>query len=277
MPLTSARLWLVATPLGNPGDLSPRAVEILTRAAVILAEDTRRAGSLLAQALITPKRLLSLHEHNETERLPQVMDLLQTGQEIALISDAGMPVLSDPGYHLVKTCREAGCAVSCVPGPCAEATAVAASGLPPVPYIFLGFLPRKAGDIRRALEPYARLSATLVFFERKDRVRATLDIANEILGGRDVCVAREMTKTYEEFLLGRSDDPTFCSQELLGEITVVVGPPKATARSSAEDILELAAKQDNLPPKALAKQIQEHSHGWSAKEIYELLLRHKSG
>lgn len=272
MPLNSARLWLVATPLGNPGDLSPRAVETLSRADIILAEDTRRAGNLLAGASITAKRLLSFHEHNETERLPQVLAALREGQEAALISDAGMPVLSDPGFHLVRACRAEGLSVSCVPGPCAEATAVAASGLPPLPYVFLGFLPRKTGDIHRALEQYARLPVTLVFFERKDRLRSSLDAAAHCLGPRQVCVAREMTKTYEEFLLGRLDDPTFCREELLGEITVVIGPPEEIPASSDADIFALAEANPGLPPRALAKLIHSRTTGRSAKEIYDLLL-----
>ena len=123
MSSNSGKLWIVATPLGNPGDLSPRAVETLTRADLILAEDTRRAGNLLAAAQVAPKRLLSFHEHNETDRLPQVLETLRQGQVVALISDAGMPVLSDPGFHLVRACRAEGLPVSCVPGPCAEATA----------------------------------------------------------------------------------------------------------------------------------------------------------
>ena len=272
MLLNSARLWLVATPLGNLGDLSPRAVETLTRADIILAEDTRRAGALLAAAQITPKRLLSFHEHNENERLPQILAALQDGQEAALVSDAGMPVLSDPGFGLVRACRAAKIKVSCVPGPCAEVTAVAASGLPPQPYIFLGFLPRKPGDIRRALAPYAALPATLVFFERKDRLRDTLNLAADCLGPREVCVAREMTKTHEEFIFGRLEDPDFCSSELLGEITVVIGPPESPPLSSEQDIFDLAAAHPELPPRALAKLIAGQTSGRSAKEIYDLLL-----
>ena len=272
MPLNSARLWLVATPLGNLGDLSPRAGETLTSADIILAEDTRRTGALLAAAGITPKRLLSFHEHNESERLPQVLAALQEGQTIALVSDAGMPVLSDPGFGLVRACRAAGVMVSCVPGPCAEVTAVSASGLPPQPYVFLGFLPRKPGDIRKALAPYAALPATLVFFERKDRLRETLSLAAGCLGPREVCVAREMTKTHEEFIFGRLEDLDFCSGELLGEITVVIGPPESPPLTPEQDIFALADAHPDLPPRALAKRIAGQTSGRSAKEIYDLLL-----
>ena len=272
MPLNSARLWLVATPLGNLGDLSPRAGETLIGADIILAEDTRRTGALLAAAGITPKRLLSFHEHNENERLPQVLAALQEGRTIALVSDAGMPVLSDPGFGLVRACRAAGITVSCVPGPCAEATAVAASGLPPQPYIFLGFLPRKPGDIRKALAPYTALPSTLVFFERKDRLRETLNLAAECLGPREVCVAREMTKTHEEFICGRLENPDFCNGELLGEITVVIGPPEKPPLSPEQDIFALADMRPDLPPRALAKLIAGQTTGRSAKEIYDLLL-----
>ena len=272
MPLTSARLWLVATPLGNPGDLSPRAADTLARADIILAEDTRRTGALLAGAMIAPKRLLSFHEHNERERLEQILAVLRDGAAVALVSDAGMPVLSDPGFQLVRACRAAGIAVSCVPGPCAEATAVAASGLPPQPYAFLGFLPRKPGDIRKTLQAFAALPVTLVFFERKDRLAETLEIAAECLGPREVCVAREMTKTHEEFLSGRLEDPTFCRHELLGEITVVVGPPENAPLSPQQDIFDLADAHPDLAPRALAKLIESQTSGRSVKDLYGLLL-----
>jgi 16S rRNA (cytidine1402-2'-O)-methyltransferase len=156
----SARLWVVATPLGNPGDLSPRAREVLAAADLLLAEDTRRAGLLFQRLGIRSKGFLSLFEHNEEARIGTVLAALERGESVALFSDAGTPLLSDPGFRLVRACREAGFAVSPVPGPSAPAAALSASGLPPQPFVFLGFLPRKDGDIRRFLEPFAALPAT---------------------------------------------------------------------------------------------------------------------
>ena len=156
MSSNSGTLWIVATPLGNPGDLSPRAREVLETADGILAEDTRRAGLLLSRCglnVTTP--FTSFHDHNEEARLPQVLELLQAGKTLALVSDAGTPLLSDPGYRLVRACRKAGIRVSPVPGPSAPVAALSASGLPPQPFVFLGFLPRKKAEQEAALRPYA--------------------------------------------------------------------------------------------------------------------------
>ena len=140
-------VWIVATPLGNLGDLSPRARETLERVGVVLAEDTRRTGQLLQLAGISGKRLLSLHEHNEEERLGEVLDLLAAGTDAAVVSDAGTPLIADPGYRLVAACRERGLTVSPVPGPCAPIAALMGSGLPPYPFVFLGFL--RSSDLLR--------------------------------------------------------------------------------------------------------------------------------
>ncbi len=269
----SARLWVVATPLGNPGDLSPRAREILARADLLLAEDTRRAGLLFQRLGIPAKGFLSLFEHNEEARKDTVLAALDRGESVALFSDAGTPLLSDPGFRLVRACLEAGHPVSPVPGPSAPVAALSACGLPPQPFVFLGFLPRKDGDIRRLLETYAALPATLVFFERKTRLAKALALAAQALGPRECCVCREMTKEHEEFLRGRLDDLTFLPAELLGEITVVIGPPGEQAKASEADLL--AALRQELTaggkPKDVARRAAARVAGWSAKEAYELL------
>ena len=199
-------LFVVATPLGNADDLSPRARHTLTEADVVLAEDTRRAGLLFKRlGLERHGRLMSFFEHNEDKRLPKVLDFLEQGLDVALISDAGTPLLSDPGFTLVRACREAAIPVKPVPGPSAPVTALSASGLPPLPYTFLGFPPRKKSQTEKLFEAHRATGATLVFFERKDRLKGTLSIARDVLGDRDFCVARELTKEYEEFLHGRLD------------------------------------------------------------------------
>ena len=230
MSLTSPKLWVVATPLGNPGDLSPRAREVLEGADMVLAEDTRRAGLLCQRCGVKAKRFMSFHDHNEESKLDEVLGLLNGGRTLALISDAGLPLVADPGYRLVRACRAAGIPVSVVPGPSAPVTALAGSGIAPQPFAFLGFLPRSRSDQEKTLAPFANLALTLIFFERKDRLSETLSVAHAVLGPRELCIARELTKTHEEYLLGRLEDGVPAGVELLGEITVVVGPAEAGGR-----------------------------------------------
>ena len=271
-------LWIVATPLGNPGDLSPRAREVLAGADLILAEDTRRAGLLCSQCNIPARRFLSFHDPNESERHEEVLRLLRQGQNLALVSDAGTPLLADPGYRLVRACRAEGLPVSPVPGPSAPVTALSAAGIPPLPYTFLGFLPRDAAGRRATLSAFARTPGSLIFFERKDRLRESLAQAAELLGPRAVAVCRELTKTHEEFILGRLEKWQELPEELLGEITVIIGPPEqkeradeAEARRALEAVM--AAADERLKPKEVARRAQEMAPGWSAKELYELLTR----
>ncbi len=269
----SARLWVVATPLGNPGDLSPRAREVLAAADLVLAEDTRRAGLLFQRLGLPAKGFVSLFEHNEEARLGLVLAALERLENVALISDAGTPLLSDPGYRLVRACRQAGHAVSPVPGPSAPIAALSACGLPPLPFVFLGFPPRKDGDIRRLLEPFAALAVTLVLFERKTRLAQTLALAAEVLGDREFCIARELTKEFEEFLPGRLADLAGLPEELRGEITVVIGPPEAGARASEEDLLAALRAELALggKPKDVARRAAARCPGWTAKAAYERL------
>ncbi len=269
-------LWVVATPLGNLGDFSPRARQTLEEADVILAEDTRRAGHLLQLVGIAGKRLVSLHEHNEAERIADVLGWLRDGQRVAVVSDAGTPLIADPGYRLVAACRAGDLSVVPVPGPCAPITALMARGLPPYPFTFLGFLPRKSGDARELLREHAQVRTTLVFFERKNRVPETLALAHTVLGEREFCLARELTKKHEQFINGRLGQPLECDDELLGEVTVVVGPPQDMALSTREDVLALIPSMlvQGGRPKDVARLIQARVRGWSAKRIYELLMEH---
>jgi 16S rRNA (cytidine1402-2'-O)-methyltransferase len=247
---------------------------------VVLAEDTRRTGRLLDMCGISGPRLLSLFEHNEQARVAQVLSLLEQGQTAALVSSAGTPLLSDPGYMLVRACRKAGVRVSPVPGPSAPATALMASGLPPYPYAFLGFVPRKSGEKRRLFAQYARLQITLVFFERASRLEATLDELGTALGEREVCIARELTKKHEEFLfltLG-SDRPAL--SELLGEVTVLVAPgAREQGATRQEDVVRVM--REVRTPEAGARDVVEQTlprvSGWGKKALYELFLRQVQG
>ena len=276
MSLSLGRLWVVATPLGNPGDLSPRARDVLGAVDGVLAEDTRRAGLLLARCGVSAAAFTSFHEHNEEARLPQVLGWLEEGKSLALVSDAGTPLLSDPGYRLVKACREAGIPVCPVPGPSAPVAALSASGLPPYPFVFLGFAPRKATDQEAFFLPYARLSATLIFFERKDRLHATLETAFRLLGPRQACLARELTKTHEEFLSFSLEKHADLPTELLGEITVLLGPPLGDTRTSVEDLERILDEEKDRggKPRDRARRVQMRVSGWSAKDVYRYAREH---
>jgi len=272
-------LWVVATPLGNAGDLTPRAREILGRAGLVLCEDTRRAARLFADQGIAAARTLSLFDHNEEGRVPQVLAFLEQGGEAALISDAGTPVLSDPGYLLVRACLEAGHAVRPAPGPSAVMAALCASGLAPQPFAFLGFLPRKPGDVRLALARFAPAGCSLVFFERKDRLAKSLSLALDVLGERDCVVARELTKTHEEFLRGRLSELAALDRELLGEITVVVGPPLEAATADPDEVERVLAQEARAggKPREVARRAAARLPGASAKALYALLRPAQGG
>ncbi|QGY39930.1 16S rRNA (cytidine(1402)-2'-O)-methyltransferase [Pseudodesulfovibrio cashew] len=270
----TGKLWVVATPLGNADDLSPRARAVLEDADVVLAEDTRRAGLLFKRLeLERHGRLMSFFEHNEDKRLPRVLEFLEEGLSVALISDAGTPLLSDPGFTLVRACRERNIPVSPVPGPSAPVTALSASGLPPLPYTFLGFMPRRKSQTEKLLAAHRDTGATLVLFERKSRLEGTLRIAGEALGGREFCVARELTKEYEEFLYGSLDALELFDCDLRGELTVIIGPGGGEGEVSEDDLARLIEEEREAggKPKEIARRVAERAPGWTAKEIYGLM------
>lgn len=275
MPLTSPNLWVVATPLGNPGDLSPRAREVLQAADIVLAEDTRRAGTLFKQTGVSVRKLASFHDHNEEAKARPFVDAMKEGAVLALVSDAGMPLFSDPGYRLVRLARQEGLDVSVVPGPSAPLTALAASGIAPQPFTFLGFPPRKRSEQERFFGEFRAVRTTLVFFERKNRLAETLAAAHAVLGPRELCVARELTKTHEEFILSRLENHADVPQDLLGEITVVIGPPEQAERPTEEDVLTLVEEESALggKPRDIARRVRERAPGWSVDDIYGLMRR----
>ena len=219
------KLIVVATPIGNLEDLSSRATQVLCEADLVACEDTRRTGRLLAH-LGVKRPLISLHEHNERQRLPQLMAALQEGKQIALASDAGTPLLSDPGFVLVREAIRQGVEIDAIPGPSAVVDALVLSGLPPHPFTFAGFPPTKSGRRRRFFKRFETLEHTLVLFESPHRLLASLDDLYAVLGNRPVVVGRELTKLHQEILRGDlehirhelGERPT-----LKGEFTLVVG------------------------------------------------------
>jgi 16S rRNA (cytidine1402-2'-O)-methyltransferase len=220
------KLTVVATPIGNLEDLSPRARAALADADLIACEDTRHTGRMLAR-LGLDTRMLSLHEHNERQRVPAILEKLQQGLQVALVSDAGTPLLSDPGFVLVRAAAEQGLPVEHVPGASAIVAALVVSALPPYPFTFLGFPPPRKGKRHRFFARFSDLHHTLVFFESPHRIVASLADALEALGDRPASVGRELTKLHEEVLRGSLSEiqaQLASRPSLKGEFTVVLGP-----------------------------------------------------
>lgn len=216
-------LYLVATPIGNLEDITLRAIRTLKEADLIICEDTRVTGKLLAHFEIK-KPLESFFEHNEQVKSQKVVGYLESGQNVALVTDAGMPAISDPGYRLVKDAIEAGVRVVPIPGPSAVLCALAASGLPTDQFVFVGFLPQKQGKRQNFLKSLQGEQRTIIAYESPHRLQFALEDILEVLGDRPICVARELTKIYEEFTRGSVSEvlEKFKGREVKGEITLVI-------------------------------------------------------
>ncbi|HEV2905704.1 MAG TPA: 16S rRNA (cytidine(1402)-2'-O)-methyltransferase [Actinomycetota bacterium] len=267
-------LWLVGTPIGNLGDFSARARETLARVDVIACEDTRRTRALLTHFEINAPRLVSFFDGNERRRIPEILKLLREGSVVALVSDAGNPGISDPGYLLVAACVEAGLSVDAIPGPSAAITALVLSGLPTDRFVFEGFLPRSSGARRRRLTELAADPRTLIFYESPRRVVDFLKDALDILGDRRAAVARELTKLHQDVIRGRVSGLARRTGELRGELVVVLeGAPK----EQGPDLEALAAqvealRADGLSRRAAAARVANES-GVSKRTLYERSLR----
>jgi 16S rRNA (cytidine1402-2'-O)-methyltransferase len=219
------KLIIVATPIGNLDDVSTRAAQALSEADLVACEDTRRTGRLLTH-LGLRRPLVSLHEHNERQRLPRLIAALRDGQRIVLASDAGTPLLSDPGFVLVREAIQEGIEIDAIPGPSAVIDALVLSGLPPHPFTFAGFPPPRSGKRQRFYQRFESIDHTLVFFESPHRLLASLADLQAVLGSRPVAICRELTKLHQEILRGALEEVTHTLSErtaLKGEFTLVVG------------------------------------------------------
>jgi len=271
----SGLLYLVATPIGNLEDVTYRAVRVLGEADLIACEDTRQTRKLLEHYGIQ-KPTTSYHEHNEAERAAELAARLQAGAVIALVSDAGMPLVSDPGYRLVRAAIAAGVPVRPVPGPSALVAALAASGLPTHAFHFGGFLPTKPGQRRKVLELLASQHATLIFYEAPHRILETLQAIENVLGPRPVVVARELTKIHEEFLRGTAAEiraVLAARASVKGEITVLIGKPAepASGNSPLDEAVD-ALVRAGVPRMDAIKRVA-HERGLPKREVYGKLLR----
>jgi 16S rRNA (cytidine1402-2'-O)-methyltransferase len=276
-------LYVVATPIGNLEDITLRAVRILKQVDLIACEDTRHAAKLLNHyGVSTPRE--SYHEHNESERTPQLLHLLQSGKSVALVADAGSPLVSDPGFRLVSTCRDAGIPVVPVPGPSALIAALSACGLPTDAFFFAGYLPARKGARRSRLQELASLQCTLVFYEAPHRLLASLEDMVAILGPRKACLAREITKIHEEWRRGSLVEifESMASRErILGEITIAVDrsterTSPASRPDSIQEHLEQVVSASGVSSKQALKEVARQ-RGITRREAYRLLLEEKAG
>jgi 16S rRNA (cytidine1402-2'-O)-methyltransferase len=241
-------LYLVGTPIGNLEDLTFRALRILKEVDQIACEDTRHTSKLLNHYQID-KPLVSYHEHNEMTRAPELVVALEQGARIALVSDAGMPLVSDPGHRLVAMCLRHHIQVVPIPGPSALLAALSASGLPNEEFLFVGFLPSRSGERRRALERLRIENRTIIFYEAPHRVEECIADAREILGDRPACLAREVTKLHEEFRRGTLSELTASleARPARGEITLLIAPEDPTeARANLDSTQSLSERVDEL-------------------------------
>jgi len=273
--VTQGRLILAATPLGDVRDASPRLAEALAGADVIAAEDTRRLRSLTSALEVTPRgRVVSFYEDVETARLPGLLESLHAGESVVLVTDAGMPSVSDPGFRLVSACVAEDIPVTCLPGPSAVTTALALSGLPCDRFCFEGFAPRKPGERSKWLSSLRDEPRTAVFFESPHRLESLLTDAVSVLGGsRQAAVCRELTKTYEEVKRGTlSSLAEWAADGVRGEITVVLAGAEPRSVSVADLVSEVSdrvASGERL--KSAAAEVAEAA-GVSKKELYDAVL-----
>lgn len=244
-------LYVVPTPIGNMQDITYRAVEVLRNVDIICAEDTRHSMPLLENLGVASPRLISFHDHNETEKATKIADLIEDGHSVAIISDAGTPLVSDPGFHLVKECVSRNIKVIPLPGPCAMITALCACGMPTDRFTFEGFLPVKEKALRDKFESLVNEERTMIFYEAPRRILDTAKILGEIYPNRDVMVARELTKTFETFYYSKGENLV---NELIkdpniekGEMVVVLAPNRENNRT--QDLI--------LPSKLLSLLVQE--------------------
>jgi len=216
-------LYIVSTPIGNLSDISLRAIETLQKVDLILAEDTRKTGTLL-KSLKIKKNLLSFYEHNELARIPQVIDFLKRGQNLALVSDAGTPTISDPGFKLIREAITQGLKIESIPGASAALAALVVSGLPTDKFIFLGYLPKRSGKAIKILKTIANLDFTIILFESPKRLLKNLKLLKDLLGNKSIVVARELTKLHEEYLRGDIEEiiEHFENNPSRGEITLII-------------------------------------------------------
>jgi 16S rRNA (cytidine1402-2'-O)-methyltransferase len=278
--MLKAGLYIVATPIGNLGDLSPRGKEVLKEADIIAAEDTRVSKKLFGLLGITTNKLFIPYEdHSEQQKFQNIVDFILEGKSIALISDAGSPLISDPGYKLVRECRKQGIFVTTIPGACAVISALQLSGLPTNRFMFAGFIPNKDKARIDFLIELKNINTTLVLYETALRLEKTLFAINEVMPEREIAVVREITKIYEETLWGTIQDviAQVKNKSIKGEIVLLIAPSQKQETALSEDELEELLKRtlSKLSLKETVKTIAE-TYNLKKNYVYEKALKIKN-
>ena len=276
-------LYIVATPIGNLEDITLRALRILKEVDLIACEDTRHTRKLLAHYQIS-KPTISYHEHNERERGGELIRKLEGGQSIALVSDAGTPLISDPGFWVVREAIDRGISVVPIPGPSAVVTALTAAGLPSDEFAFVGFLPARSAARRARLKQLSGIQSTLILYEAPHRIKETIDDLREALGDRKCVVARELTKLHEQFLRGSLSEFKLPVEAARGEFVLVIGPPRKgqekqseaeATRSIVKEVEDLISTE-GLDQKAALKRVAR-LRGIGKSEAYRLMIAERAG
>ena len=277
----SGTLFVVATPIGNLEDISLRALRVLREVDLVAAEDTRRTAKLLSHHGI-PTRAVSFHAHNAHERTPVLIARLRAGEQVALVTDAGTPGVSDPGAELVRACVDEGIAVDPVPGPSALLTAAVGSGFPMIPLTFAGFAPARSKDRTIWLQGLSVTTHTVVFYEAPHRIQQTLHQASELLGERQIVIGRELTKVHQEFLRGTAAELAAQLESPRGEFTVVVGPTDHSDDTSQdvsdEDLVAEFGRITDLGGHSRRQAVVAvaRKYGRPAREVYAAVERSKN-
>lgn len=276
--MSDAGLYIVATPIGNLSDLSPRAKEVLTEADVIAAEDTRVAKKLFSLLGIpSRKTFITYEDHSEQERFQEIIDFINAGKMVALISDAGSPLISDPGFKLVRECRKQGIKVTTIPGACAVICALQLSGLPTNRFMFAGFIPNKDKARCDLFTELKNINTTLVLYETALRLEKTLAVLEQIMPHREIAVVREISKIYEECIFGSVSDvrQRLIQNPIKGEIVLVIAPP-AAEEYTTPDIEELLREElQHSTVKEAVKKISE-TYKLKRNDVYEKALELKN-
>lgn len=272
-------LWVVATPIGNLGDVTARARDVLAGADLVICEDTRITSRLMAR-IGARRPMVSYNDHNAPRVRPELLAKLRGGAALALVSDAGTPCISDPGFKLVRAALDEGMPVRAVPGPSSVTAALSIAGLPTDRFLFVGFLPPRTAARRAALDEIAQVRATLVILESPGRLAALLAAAAASLGTREAAIARELTKVFEEVrhgTLGELAAHYAAAAMPKGEIVVLIGPPASVAAASLEDVdARLGEALARLPPRRAAAEVAKAT-GRAANELYARVLERRRG
>ncbi len=277
--MLNSGLYIIATPIGNLQDISMRAVEVLREVEVVACEDTRVSKKLFSLLGISlNKRFITYEDHNEADTAQKIIDIINSGQAVALVSDAGSPLISDPGYKLVRQCREQGVYVTALPGACAVITALQLSGLPTNRFMFAGFIPNKDKARQELFTELAPINTTLIFYETAPRLLKTLNQAEQIFTGREIAVVRELTKMYEEAVCGSFADVIehFSENEPKGEFVLVIAPPTEQENLTLQDIRpQLISRLQQTSLKTAVKEICEQ-YNMNKNDVYAFALELKN-